>query len=95
MTTERKKELVETIAAMLQDLISEDDTTNNEMKQKTATEMVTIKEASEQIKGLSEHTVRQLVHQGKIPSIRTGAGENGKILIPKNALINYVNGKEV
>ncbi len=93
-TQERKQEMVATIAAILQDLIC-DDTTTNEAEKENATEMLTIREASNQIKGLSEHTVRQLVLQNKIPSIRTGAGENGKILIPKSALLNYVNGKGV
>ena len=43
--------------------------------------MITIREAAQTVKGLSEHTVRQLTAQDKIPSIRTGAGKNGKILV--------------
>ena len=93
MTVDRKEELVRTIAAMLHDLIRED-AASNEMEEET-TEMLTIREAAEQVKGLSEHTIRQLVHQGKVPSIRTGEGKNGKILVPKTALINYLNGREV
>ena len=54
--------------------------------------MLTVHEAAQTIKGLSEHTVRQLVAQGKVPSIRTGAGVKGKILIPKAALLEYLNG---
>lgn len=57
-------------------------------------EMWTIAEAAEQIKGLSVHTVRQFIAQGKIPSIRTGAGRNGKILVPKAALIKYLSGDQ-
>ena len=63
-----------------------------DVKQDTPTEMLTIHEAAQTVKGLSEHTVRQLVAQGKVPSIRTGAGVNGKILIPKAALLDYCNG---
>ena len=54
-------------------------------------EMLTIKECTESVRGLSAHTVRQLVKQGKIPSVRTGAGRNGKILISKSALLAYFN----
>ena len=54
-------------------------------------EMLTIKECAEHFRGLSAHTVRQLVLQGKIPSVRTGAGRNGKFLISKAALLAYLN----
>lgn len=57
-------------------------------------EMWTIAEAADQVKGLSAHTIRQFVAQGKIPSVRTGAGRNGKILVPKAALIKYLSGSE-
>ena len=52
-------------------------------------EMLTVKECSQLIRGLSECTVRQLVAQGKVPHIRAGAGVRGRILIPKAALIDY------
>ena len=55
-------------------------------------EMLTIKECSETVKGLSEHTVRQLVAQDKIPYIRTGQGKRGKILISRSALLEYLGG---
>ena len=41
------------------------------------------------IQGLSEHTVRQLVKQEKIKSIRTGEGIKGKILVNKADLLSY------
>lgn len=37
-------------------------------------ELLTHKECTELVKGLSEHTVRQLAIQGIIPSLRTGTG---------------------
>ena len=40
------------------------------------------------IKGLSEHTVRQLVAQGKVKYIRTGQGKRGKILVNKEDLVH-------
>ena len=55
-------------------------------------EMLTIKECSEAVKGLSEHTVCQLVAQEKIPYIRTGHGKRGKILISRSALLEYLGG---
>lgn len=57
--------------------------------------MLTVKECTELIDGLSEHTVRQLVKQGKVKSVRTGEGRNGKILVNKADLIAYFNGKGV
>ena len=56
--------------------------------------MLTIKESAAIISGLSEHTVRKLVKQGKVKSIRTGEGKNGKILVNKADLVAYFNGKE-
>ncbi|MDE6021084.1 MAG: helix-turn-helix domain-containing protein [Ruminococcus sp.] len=56
-------------------------------------EMLTIKECTEVVQGLSEHTVRQLVAQGKVKSIRTGEGKRGKILVNKDDLVAYFNGK--
>ena len=54
-------------------------------------ELLTIKECADMINGLSEHTVRQLVKQGKVKSIRTGVGKNGKILVNKADFITYFN----
>ena len=53
-------------------------------------EMLTIKECEQAVAGLSEHTIRQLVLQNKVPHIRTGKGKRGKILIPKSALLEYL-----
>ena len=55
-------------------------------------ELLTLKECTELVKGLSEHTVRQLAVQGIIPSIRTSTGRSSKILVNKSALLNYVSG---
>ena len=57
-------------------------------------EMLTIKESAELISGLSEHTVRKLVAQGKVKSVRTGEGERGKILVNKADLIEYFSRKD-
>lgn len=53
-------------------------------------EMLTIKECTEAVKGVSEHTIRKLVSQGRVRFIRTGEGERGKILISKQSLLDYL-----
>ncbi len=55
-------------------------------------EMLTIKECTEAVKGISEHTIRQLVMQDKIRYIRTGTGKRGKILVNKDSLLAYMGG---
>lgn len=85
-----REEIITQIAALLSQLL---ETENNIEKPKAdePVEMLTIKECTEAAKGLSEHTIRQLVAQGKIPYIRTGKGKRGKILVPKTALFEYIN----
>lgn len=88
MTMRNKQELIQQVVALLNAIIEVD-----EGRQSTAVppvEMLTIKECAQQISGLSEHTIRQLVLQNKIPHIRTGQGKCGKILIPKSALLDYL-----
>lgn len=84
----KKEEIITQIAALLSQLI---ETENNIEKSKTAepVEMLTIKECTEVVKGLSEHTIRQLVAQGKVKYIRTGQGKRGKILVNKADLMEY------
>ena len=98
MTTTEKKAIVDNILELLIQLTEDGENsvsqtitvpTSNKVK------MLTIKESAALISGLSEHTVRQLVRQGKVKSVRTGAGRNGKILVNKADLIAYFNGKGV
>ena len=95
MTINRKKEIVEQIKVLLSKLIEEDEPVpqTNSVTDKPI-EMLTSKECTEVVKGLSEHTVRQLVNQDKISYIRTGQGKRGKILINKSTLLNYLNVSE-
>jgi hypothetical protein len=51
--------------------------------------MLTIKECTGAVQGVSEHTIRQIVAQGKVKSVRTGEGKNGKILVNKADLLAY------
>ena len=93
MTTTQKKEIVDNILELLIQL-TEDGENSAPQSAKASTadkvEMLTIKECSEAVTGLSEHTIRQLVAQEKIPYIRTGKGKRGKILTSKAALLEYL-----
>lgn len=52
-------------------------------------ELLTVKECTEVIQGLTEHHLRRLLAEGKIPYIPTGEGKRSKRLINKADLINY------
>ena len=92
MTKKDKQELIAQVVALLNELIEAAEEDVKPVPEISApVEMLTIKECTKAVKGLSEHTVRQLVNQGKISYIRTGQGKNGKILINKSALLNYLN----
>ncbi len=93
MTIKQKNNLIAEIIALLEKSIVADE--ENPMPQvcdvqSQPLEMLTIKECSQIISGLSEHTVRQWVSQGLIPYIRTGKGKRGKILISKATLLKYL-----
>ncbi len=93
MTQNEKQKLIAEIVSLLQTKILEDteSSVKPEKREASKVEMLTIKECAYAVKGLSEHTVRQLVAQGKIPFIRTGQGKRGKILISKSDLLDYFN----
>lgn len=89
-----KTEIIAQIVALLSQLVENEDNKKNEsaaVSAATPVEMLTIKECVKEIPGLKENTIRQLVNQGKLPHIRTGRGKNGKILIAKSALFDYIN----
>ena len=90
MSHEKTQEILQQISILLNSL-NESETTPQETKQEKV-EMLTVRECSEVIKGLNEYTVRQLIARKEIPSVRTGQGKNGKILVPKAALVAYFNG---
>ena len=95
MTLKQKNAIIAEVVALLEKTIIVDDepiVPNIVYNVNHPIEMLTIKECAETVCGLSEHTVRQLVKQGKVAFIRTGAGNNGKILLSKSALIDYLSG---
>ena len=92
MTLERKAELAKQLVAIIFELTSAGEVPADVMavdQPKKPVEMLTLKESLDIIPGLSMHTLRQLVLQGKIKSVRCGAGVRGKILIAKNDLLSY------
>ena len=90
MSHEKTQEILQQISILLNSL-NESETEPKETKQEKV-EMLTVRECSEVIKGFNEYTVRQLIARKEIPSVRTGQGKNGKILVPKAALVAYFNG---
>lgn len=84
MTKTKKNEIIDSIMALLIEL-TETETVSTEKTQPV--EMLTIKECTEAVHGLSEHTIRQLVLQNKVKYIRTGQGKRGKILVNKEDLL--------
>ena len=60
-------------------------------EQNKSVAMLTIKQAVKKY-SISEYTLRKLISQNKIIYIRTGMGENGKILIYAASLDAYLNG---
>jgi hypothetical protein len=94
MTYNQKEVLIAEIAALLRNKLAADDSVKAAKAESAApqrVEMLTVKECAECISGLSTHTMRQLILQGKIPCVRAGAGKNGKILVSKAVLLSYFN----
>ena len=91
MTQAQKQDILAKVTSLLSKLLDEDESTI-ESSTEQPVEMLTIKECTQEIRGLNEFTIRQLIARNEIPFVRAGQGKNGKILIPKAALIAYLNG---
>lgn len=94
MTLKQKNNLIAEIIALLEkSIVADDESTKPQVctAQIQLPEMLTVKECSQVVSGLSEHTVRQWVTQELIPYIRTGQGKRGKILISKSALLKFLD----
>lgn len=90
MTTQRKNEIIDNIMNLLIQLTNDEPVTQSVADTAAKpVEMLTIKECTGVIHGLSEHTVRQLVAQDKVKYVRTGQGKRGKILVNKADLMAY------
>jgi len=86
--THKQQELLSQIIKLAAELAAESGL--DEKGEEEPIEMLTLKECMATFKGLTENTVRKLAVDGKIPSIRAGEGRNGKILISKQVLTEYL-----
>lgn len=95
MTKERKSELIAQLVNVLSELIETNDSEQVAEVSTSAVEMLTVKECTEAVKGLSEHTVHKLIAQGKLPYLRAGDGQRGKMLVNKADLLDYFSRQAV
>ena len=91
MTQAKKQDIIAKVTSFLNKLLDDDEPTT-ESSTEQLVEMLTIKECTQEIRGLNEFTIRQLIARNEILFVRAGQGKNGKILIPKAALIAHLNG---
>ena len=94
MTLSEKKELIAQLTGLLEKLIEVKESEETKAAEQPADkplEMLTVKECAALVDGLSENTVRQLVAQDKVAHVRAGVGRNGKILVSKVSLLNYLS----
>ncbi len=89
MTLKEKENLISQFIIFMNNIPSEYEADIPVIEKSEKIELLTIKECTKVVDGLSECTLRQLIAQGKIPHIRSGVGKRGKILVPKAALIGY------
>ena len=87
MSNYEKEQIIDQIMELLIKLTESTDTQTSTKH----TEFLSIKECTKAVCGVSEHTIRQLVAQGKIRAVRTGEGRRSKILVNKSDLMNYFN----
>ena len=92
MTNAKREEIIAAMSSLLEQLVDSEPPKVETTAPTEKVEMLTIKECTEAVKGLNEYTVRQLIARKEIPSIRTGQGKRGKILVPKAALLRYFVG---
>lgn len=93
MTLEQKQEIISKVITLLNEVLVIENESKVSLLSETngkPLEMLTVKECVKTVNGLSEYTIRQLINKQKIPFIRTGEGKNGKILINKSDLLEYL-----
>ena len=93
MNLTEKQQIISQVVLLLEQLIetqSPEPAPQSVLTETHPLEMLTVKECAALVNGLSEHTVRQLVAQGKIAYVRAGNGVRGKILVSKVSLLKYL-----
>lgn len=91
MTQAKKQDIIAKVTSLLSKLLDDEEPPVENIAEQPV-EMLTIRECTQEIRGLNEFTIRQLIARNEIPFVRAGQGKNGKILIPKASLIAYLNG---
>ncbi|MGN1090228.1 MAG: helix-turn-helix domain-containing protein [Huintestinicola sp.] len=86
----KNTENTENIVKQLIESIREEE--NARISKPEIIEMLSIPQCCQVIQGVSQSTIRLLTKTGKLPFIRTGRGEHGKILIKKTDLLAYFGG---
>lgn len=82
MTQAQKQDILAKVTSLLSKLLDEDESTI-ESSTEQPVEMLTIKECTQEIRGLNEFTIRQLIARNEIPFVRAGQGKTGRYLFPK------------
>ena len=88
-----EKQLIEMVKAFIEMLEVDESKNSSDESENTPIEMLTIKECAVRYSGLSEYTVRNLVRQGKVKSVRAGTGGRGKYLVNSESLYSYLSGQ--
>lgn len=100
MDTAKRDRIIIKVIALLEEFIDTQESDDNIITEESdtkasTTEMLTVKECTDLIQGLTAYTVRLLASSGKISSVRAGEGKNGKILVNKSSLLDYMNRNNV
>lgn len=90
MIVQNTQDTIKFVIELLKTVIEENEQEHQKSKAPAPSRMLTIKESTQAFPGLTEHTVRRLIAQGKIRHVRAGDGKRGKILIPEAALKEYL-----
>ena len=88
MTKQQKEQFISLVCMFLESIIKTPDDISKS-SESTIPEMLTIQECSSLVHGFSQYTIRKLIRSGEIPSVRSGTGPLGKLLIPKKAVLEY------
>ncbi len=91
MTLEEKDSIMLQISAILDTMIKSETSLSVSKDNGEPIKMLTLKECTTLVEGLSMHSIRLMVARGELPHIRTGHGKSGKILVPQKALEEYIN----
>ena len=93
MNLTEKQQIISQIVLLLEQLIETQPPESAPKPQSSESqpiEMLTVKECAALVNGLSEHTIRQLVAQGKVAYVIAGSGVRGKIIVSKASLLKYL-----